>query len=173
MINTKQMTPERRKELIEELRKEHQPYFDKIGKSNAIFLPKMAYKPSGKDDIHISFFESELKKECDIYTEFVDIQYNPEDPKRTLYLVRYNPFWQEEYEIIKSKSGYERHFIPVKEIKVINDMSDRLRYKPVETAINTEPVAAIETNNNMDNLIKVLEDINYSLQTLTHIIRNK
>jgi hypothetical protein len=175
MINTKQLTPERRKELVEELRKEHQPYFDKVGKSNAVYLPKLAYKPGGKDEKHISFFESELRGECDIYTEFVSKMYDSEDPKRTLYLVRYNPFWKEEYEI-RNVSGWEKYFIPVSELKVINDMSDRIKSRPVETAIDVKPIskiADIENSIDMSNLIKALEDINYSIQTLTHIIRNK
>tara|TARA_R110001592_G_scaffold347760_1_gene641490 strand:- start:11004 stop:11570 length:567 start_codon:yes stop_codon:yes gene_type:complete len=188
MINTKKtITSRERGDLISELRSEHQPYFDRIGKSNAIFIPKMAYIPSGKDELHISFFESELKKECDIYTEFVNIQYISEDPKRTLYLVRYNPFWKEEYEVITSKSGYERHFIPVNEIVPLNNMSDRFKIEsksyinpdevtPIVTAIDTEPIADInkeKEDTDLTKVIRALEDINYTLQKLTHIIRNK
>ena len=33
----------------------------------------------------LAFFPSELEKEEDIYTEFVSIDYDSEDPKRTLY----------------------------------------------------------------------------------------
>jgi hypothetical protein len=184
MINTKQtITATERAERIEKLKSEHQPYFDKIGKPNAVFIPKMAYIPSGKDELHVSFFESELKKECDIYTEFVNIQYVSEDPKRTLYLVRYNPFWKEEYETLVSKSGYERHFIPVNELVPLNDMSDRLKLKKV-TYVNTDEVDEVqkphiedikkeEVNKNMSNIVRALEDINYTLQQLKYIIRNK
>ena len=34
------------------------------------------------------FFPSELEKGQDIYTEFVSISYESEDPKRTLYLIK-------------------------------------------------------------------------------------
>ncbi len=179
MINTKQtITSAERAERILKLQSEHQPYFDRIGKPNAIFIPKMAYIPSGKDELHVSFFESELKKECDIYTEFVNIQYVSEDPKRTLYLVRYNPFWKEEYEVITSKSGFERHFIPVNELVPLNDMSDRLKLKST-SYVNTDEIKNVkeieekEVNKDMSNIIRALEDINYTLHTLTHIIRNK
>ncbi len=152
MINTKQtITSAERAERILKLKSEHQPYFDRIGKPNAVFIPKMAYIPSGKDELHVSFFESELKKECDIYTEFVNIQYVSEDPKRTLYLVRYNPFWKDEYEIIVSKSGFERHFIPVNELVPLNDMSDRLKLKST-SYVNTD-----EIKNVKDNSPKVFE----------------
>ena len=57
---------------------------------NALYIPKMAYRPNGKDDLYVSFFPSELEKAEDIYTEFVSIDYVSEDPKRTLYLHKHN-----------------------------------------------------------------------------------
>ena len=182
MINTKNISPKERAEKTDELRKEHQPYFDRIGKSNALFIPKMAYRPPGKDELYISFFESELKNECDIYTEFVSKQYDSEDPKRTLYLVPYNPFWKDEYEVITSNSGYERHFIPVSEIKSINTIADRLKtaaiketHELLETQVEniSKTNRTNESSNDMAELIKVLSEINYSIQTLTYVIRKK
>ena len=187
MINTKNLNPKERAEKVAKLREEHEDYFQTIGKINAIYIPKMAYRPKDKDELYVSFFESELKGECDIYTEFVSKQYDSEDSKRTLYLIPYNPFWKNEYEIITSNSGYERHFIPVSEIKPINDITTRNK----QNIINTNPIAPkkpdpgadinidnsfpIQTIENLDikNLVKVIEEINYTLQTLNHIIRNK
>jgi len=129
MITTKikcnVMTPAERKAKVKELREEHEEYFQSAGKTNALYIPKMAYRPTGKDDLHVSFFPSELEKGKDIYTEFVSIKYESEDPKRTLYLIKHNPHWKEEYELITSSSGFERHIIPVSELKVINDVTDR------------------------------------------------
>ena len=85
----------------------------------------MAYRPTGKDELHISFFPSELQKGKDVYTEFVSIDYESEDPKRTLYLWEYNAHWEEEYELIESSSGFQRHIIPVAELKVISDVNSR------------------------------------------------
>jgi predicted transcriptional regulator len=175
MINTKNITAQERATKIDILRQEHQPYFDKIGKSNALFLPKMAYRPPGKDELYISFFESELKNECDIYTEFVSKQYDSEDPKRTLYLVKYNPFWKEEYELMTSKTGYERFFIPVSEIEPISTIADRIKPKAKKephVIVDILKEKKEEKNSDIKDLIQVLSDINYSLQTLTHIIRN-
>ena len=70
MINTKNqkkiinktMTPTERKEKVAKLREEHEDYLQAIGDINALYIPKMAYRPSGKDDLHISFFPSELEK---------------------------------------------------------------------------------------------------------------
>tara|TARA_Y100000361_G_scaffold140202_1_gene144042 strand:+ start:184 stop:648 length:465 start_codon:yes stop_codon:yes gene_type:complete len=123
------MTPQERKTKVLELRKEHQSYFEKTDNNNALYIPKMAYRPSGKDELHVSFFPSELQKNRDIYTEFVSIEYDSEDPKRTLYLLEHNPTWDQEYEIVTSSSGFERHIVPVSNLKVINDVTDRNKDK--------------------------------------------
>ena len=119
------MTPEERKAKVLELRTEHDNYFEKLNEKEVLYIPKMAYRPTGKDDLHISFFPSELKKSKDIYTEFVSIEYDTEDPKRTLYLLKYNSTWLEDYELITGSSGFQRHMVPVSELKVINDVTDR------------------------------------------------
>jgi hypothetical protein len=92
---------------------------------DALYIPKMAYRPPGKDELHITFFPSELEKEKDIYTEFVSIEYESEDPKRTLYLMSHNPKWKKDYELITSNSGFKRHMVPVSSLKVISDVTDR------------------------------------------------
>jgi len=129
MITTKQyevkilkMTPEERKRKIAELKQQHDEYFNSNELQDAAYIPKMAYRPPGKDELHISFFPSELERNKDIYTEFVSIEYDAEDPKRTLYLHKYNPHWKDEYEIIESSSGFQRHIIPVSELKVVSDV---------------------------------------------------
>ena len=127
MVTTKNksMTPQERKAKVFELRKEHENYFQTAGNINALYIPKMAYRPSGKDELHVSFFPSELQKGRNIFTEFVSIEYDSEDPKRTLYLFKHNANWAEEYEVVTSSSGFERHIVPVSELKVINDVIDR------------------------------------------------
>jgi hypothetical protein len=37
-------------------------------------------------------------------------------------LHRYNPHWKEEYELVESNSGFQRHLIPVSELKVVSDV---------------------------------------------------
>ena len=177
MISSKKnITPAERKERVQRLRQEHQPYFDKVGLSDALFIPKMAYRPPGKDELYISFFPSELENECDIYTEFVSIDYKSEDPKRTLYLVKHNPFWKDEYEIITSNSGHARHFIPVNELKVINTLVDRKKSTQTDlfnTSSQNDIVHNITSNKSeelLEKLINVLEDINYTLAGISRKI---
>jgi hypothetical protein len=126
-LNKKEMaiTPDERKTKVNALREEHEDYFQTNGIINAQYIPKMAYRPIGKDELYVSFFPSEFEKNEDIYTEFVSINYDTEDPKRTLYLYKNNPHWKEEYELVESSSGFIRHIIPVNELKIINDVINR------------------------------------------------
>ena len=150
------MTPAERKAKVKELREEHEEYFQSVGKTNALYIPKMAYRPTGKDDLHVSFFPSELEKGKDIYTEFVSIKYESEDPKRTLYLIKHNPHWKEEYELITSSSGFERHIIPVSELKVINDVTDR-ESKVEQLKIDDFKLPNPETERDMLDVLKGIE----------------
>jgi len=135
----------------------------------------MAYRPSGKDELYRSFFPSELEKEIDVYTEFVSIDYDSEDPKRTLYLLKYNPHWKSEYELITSNSGFQRHMVPVNELKVINDITSR------EKSIIEEPKFVADIGKTLFDLpnpdegsttvlVDKLEEINQTLITLTKVI---
>lgn len=119
------MTPTERKAKIAKLREQHEDYFQTIGDINAVYIPKMAYRPSGKDELYVSFFPSELQKNGDIYTEFVSIEYDFEDPLRTLYFHKHNPHWKEEYELVTSNSGFERHLIPVSELTIMGDINSK------------------------------------------------
>lgn len=103
---------------ILELRKYHQPVFEALGISNALYLPKMFYKPTGKDKLHVSFFISELSKGRDIYTEMVDRDFISEDEKRTLYKWEFNMYWDSEYE--KTTSNPVRVLIPISDLKVVD-----------------------------------------------------
>ena len=104
-----------RKEKTKELIKLHEPVFSSLKVDNPLFIPKCAYTPRGMDGLHIGFFESELKKGKDIYTEFVSIDLDPEDPERNLYKRRYNPHFAEEYETVESNNSV-RWLIPVAEL---------------------------------------------------------
>jgi len=139
-INTKNMTPEERKIKIKDLLQEHKEYFDINNITTPPYIPKMAYRPTNKDELHISFFPSELENNTDIYTEFVSIDYDPEDLKRTLYLLKYNPHWKHDYELTTSNSGFQRHIVPASDLKVINDINNRNQKNSKELEIElTDP----------------------------------
>tara|TARA_R100001463_G_scaffold91025_3_gene145710 strand:- start:4416 stop:4919 length:504 start_codon:yes stop_codon:yes gene_type:complete len=166
MISTKNkvMTPSERKEKVGKLREEHEDYFQTIGNIKALYIPKMAYRPSGKDELFVSFFPSELEKGIDIYTEFVSINYESEDPKRTLYLHKYNAHWKEEYELITSNSGFERHLIPVSELQIINDVTDRREES--KSIFNLEELP--NPDDQKDPMVKALNRIALALEKIAN-----
>ena len=169
-LNTKKkMTPQERKAKVEELSKEHKDYWHANGLDNPAYIPKMAYRPPGKDEKHVSFFPSELQKGEDIYTEFVSIEYDSEDPKRTLYFLKHNPHWAEEYELVTSKSGHERHIIPVGELKVINDINTRSnKEETLEQAVTNLTTRDINIKNpeSERDIVDVLKGIEKALLSI-------
>jgi hypothetical protein len=129
----------------------------------------MAYRPPSKDEKHVSFFPSELQKGEDIYTEFVSIAYDSEDLKRTLYLLKHNPHWSEEYELVTSKSGHERHIIPIGELKVINDINSRAKTEvTLEEAVTTLTTKDINIKNpeSERDIVDVLKGIEKALLSI-------
>jgi hypothetical protein len=117
-------------EKIAALREKHQPIFNAYAVSNALFYPKMVYKPKGKDELYVSFWASELRKGDNIYTEFVDREYNSEDIERNLWLWRYNPHWEEEYEQTEPNTiGHVRYLVPVSELIKVNLPDEKVPFK--------------------------------------------
>ena len=165
-----------RKKRVSDLRKLHENYFQIEGKINALYIPKMAYRPSGKDELHISFFPSEFEKGEDIYTEFVSIDYDTEDPKRTLYLHKHNPHWKDEYELIQSSAGFIRHIIPVNELKVINDVTSRgkaiIDFANPDLP-NPDELLPSFTTPDLIPVVNKLDELNNTLKELITIIKNK
>jgi len=119
------------KEKIAVLREKHQFIFDTLDIPNALFYPKMAYRPHGKDELYVSFFANELKREGDIYTEFVSRDYMSEDSNRTLWMWRYNPHWEEEYETTEPNDlGHVRYLVPVSELIKVNLPKEKVPADP-------------------------------------------
>jgi hypothetical protein len=122
------------KEKIAVLREKHQFTFDALDIPNALFYPKMAYRPYGKDELYVSFFVNELKREADIYTEFVSRDYVSEDSNRTLWMWRYNPHWEEEYETTEPNDlGHVRYLVPVSELIKVNMPKEKLPPDPFKS----------------------------------------
>lgn len=165
MISTKNkiMTPSERKAKVAKLQEEHRDYFDK-NSLDPLYIPKMAYRPSGKDELYVSFFPSELEKAKDIYTEFVSINYESEDPKRTLYCHKHNPHWKQEYELITSNSGFERHLIPVSELQIINDVTNR-KEEEIKAIFELDD---LPNPDDTDPMIKVLTRIAVALEKISN-----
>ena len=158
------MTPQERKVKIKELLVEHADYFMVSKIDKPAYIPKMAYRPGGKDELHVTFFPSELENNMDIYTEFVSIDYESEDLKRTLYLLKYNPHWKDEYELITSNSGFQRHMVPVGELKVINDIVSRKKEWVSATEENKAEINLTDPDER--DIVNVLKGIEKALLSI-------
>lgn len=126
--------PEDKREKLKSLRMHHQSLLDALDVSNAVFIPKMAYRPYGKTEVHISFFLNEINKGEDVYVEFTSRDLVPEDPERKLYKWRFNPHFQEEYEITEPnpQTGHVRYLVPVSELQIVT-MPENIAEELVET----------------------------------------
>lgn len=119
------------RDRVANLREKHQPIFEATGMPGALFFPKMAYRPRGKDELYVGFFASEFKREADVYTEFVSSEYYPEDANRTLWVWRYNPHWEEEYETTEPNNlGHVRYLVPVSELSKVTMPKDKMPEDP-------------------------------------------
>ena len=77
-----------------------------------------------------------------------------------MYLLKHNDHWLEEYETVTSSSGFERHIIPVSELKVINDVTDRSN--PLEEIKDIVDI----TNPDQKSIVDVLKGIERALLSI-------
>lgn len=110
------------KEKIAQNRKYHEDVFQSLGIPDAFYTCKLNWKPKGRDENVIACFLSELRKTEDVYLEFTDRDFNPEDPNRTLYKLKHNPHYKEEYESF----GNERYLIPVSYLIKVDEVNTKL-----------------------------------------------
>lgn len=147
-LRTKTPTSDDKYIATEDLRKKHEILWKSLGVADALFIPKMNYYYSPLDTRVVSFFESELRKGRDIYIEFVDRYFNPEDKERRLYKWEYNPDWEIalEKEVVEEK-GFTKYLVKVSEFSLVMDEAlnideDKTALKKVweimNTPINTE-----------------------------------
>ncbi len=107
-----------KKERIAELKVYHTKLFKQEGVENPLFIPKLAYIPTGKSEKHLAFFLSEMQQKADTYTEFVGSTYISEDPERRLWKLEHNPHFEDEYDKTEPHpiSGHRRYLVPVGEL---------------------------------------------------------
>lgn len=119
MSNDQAASIEVKRERQKELRNYHQPLLMAIGVSNAMFYPKSAFYPNGKNEKYVAFFKSEISSGQDIYMEFVDRDNVPTEEGRELYKWKWNPHYETEYEQTDPTSTKNRFLIPIGELSVI------------------------------------------------------
>jgi hypothetical protein len=109
-----------KKENGRKLREFHQPTFNSLGIVNPTIYGKLFYFPTGKTEKYTSLFFNEINKGNDIYLEATNRDLIPEDAERTLYVLKSNPHFQEEYEMTEPEiTNSTRFLIPVSELKIV------------------------------------------------------
>jgi len=118
----------------------HKSTFDALNIQNPFFVPCMAYKPYGKNELHISLFPSQLLKEKDIYTELINKEYDPDSETRTLYKWRHNKFWSEEYDSVEIENSTDRRYlVPLNELIPVEKPQSVIReFESFEDIFNEE-----------------------------------
>jgi hypothetical protein len=121
-----------RKEREKDFYAQHMKTFKKIGQGDPFFLVKTAFFQKGKYGRQVQFFESELAKGEDIYIEFYDNvtdangtikDIKPFYENRQLFKYRYNPFFNEEYDLKEGTNykgdPYKLFTVPVTELLAV------------------------------------------------------
>jgi len=135
---------------------QHMDAFKAIGIADPFFTIKTAFFKKGKFGRQCQFFEWELKKGEDIYIEFYDNAYDgngrtidivPMNEDRALFKLKFNPYFQEEYDVIEGVDSEgkpdRKYLIPVNEMMVVlssgQEISHSLYEKRKEDAKNDLP----------------------------------
>jgi hypothetical protein len=135
------VTTEDKKENLKKLREFHKKALEEKGVQETSLIGKMAYRPSGKVDKYVSFFHSEITKGNDVYLEFTDRFNVPEDSDRTLYLYRFNPHFDEEYEKVGGEDVTSlRYLVPVAELETVKKYSPEAVIAPKGEKIKVSEV---------------------------------
>jgi hypothetical protein len=122
-----------KKENLKKLRSFHKNTLNDIGVSEVLLIGKMAYLPTGKSEVFVTFFYSEISRGHDIYLEFTNRDNVPEDIERKLYLWKFNPHYASEYEVIDGADPSKtRYYIPVSELKIIKSYTQGVTEKKDE-----------------------------------------
>lgn len=155
-----------RKEKTEELMKAHLPVFRKLKVADPFFTLKSAYFISGKKGKYIQLFESEMGRDKDIYTEFVNKELVPDSSDRPLFVLTYNPFYKEEYEMEHKSTDdgreYSVYIIPIVELKAILPNGNVISYSDYENGTYETKESSPFPNFEEEFSLKPQESVFYS-----------
>ena len=127
----------------------HLPTFKRLKIADPYFIAKSAWAPPG-EALKMQFFPNELKVGKDIYTELSDFNAVSEDPTHTLYKLKHNPYYAEEYPLEQktSKSGndYEVYVVPMEELVAIDKNTGKeIPYATYQDYLKNPPKEEVET----------------------------
>jgi hypothetical protein len=126
-----------RKQKEREYFGKHAEIFKKLKLASPNFTLKMAFYEKGRFGRNIQLYESELKKNEDIYMEFIDVvrdekgaeqDYTPMYEDRPLFKFKANPFYAEEYELRERAGGYSAYVISASELMMVQEDGTEISY---------------------------------------------
>lgn len=126
MSTQTEVSLETKKQNAKTTREFHQGILDKLGISDAVFLPKVFYhvesEQNGKE-LNVGLFYSELTKGVDLYIEDCHRENLPRTEDRCLYKFRYNSSFHEEYPLASGQDHLpnksRRYNVPVAELVLV------------------------------------------------------
>lgn len=131
-----------RKQKEREYFVKHGNTFKKLKLANPTFILKMAFFEKGKIGRVVQFYESELKKNEDLYIEFIDVvrdengvekDFTPQKDfeDRPLFKLKANPYYAEEYEI-KERPNYSVYIVPTSELIMVQEDGTEISFSLYE-----------------------------------------
>ena len=134
-----------RKEREKEFFAYHADKFRRAQISDPFFVLKTAFFQKGKYGKQVQLFESELKRNEDIYIEFIDVIRDESGREtgvesafndRPLFKYKVNPYFAEEYDVKEgtnsSGNNYFAYTIPLSELMVIMPEGEEITYNLYE-----------------------------------------
>lgn len=142
-----------KRDVVLGLMKHHRGLFEKEGVHNPKFIPRLCYKHNGIKII--GFYPKELYGGIDIYVEFCDRDYNPEDSSRTLWKWSYNPEFATDYLLSEPHAATrdQRYLIPISELINVTELHSTQNKAPVivEPVMQTKPSQVINHHDMLDD----------------------
>jgi len=146
-MSSKTLSRESKNEIVKEMRSFHEETMNRHSRGvKHYFYPKVPFLRTNGMRV-IGMFRSELEKpDENVYIETINLSYEPLDKRRTLYRLRYNPYFKEEYEHV----GNDRYNVPMEELEIVWQL-------PEETSVDTAQLpllydAEIMEDNNLTQM---------------------
>lgn len=161
--------PGSKRAKVQALAVKHTALFDKENVFKPKFIPRKQVEHKG--EMYLKFLPQELAGQLNVYTEFCTVEFNPEDPNRTLWKWVYNPEFETEYELSEAHpaNGLQFYFIPVNElvnVSQIHGLQPKYKETLVKEVEQEKQIEAEVLKELPDEAPACLDDVQYSDMTL-------
>lgn len=106
-----------RQERVQALRRHHESLFERLRIPDAYFDSKVFMMIDGEK--MIGFYDSQLNPGVPVYFELNGFKQEINDPTRTLYVLKPDPKYKENYVFVADGKAGPQYFTPLKDIPVV------------------------------------------------------